>query len=888
MAFMGSESAFSSSSSTVSGFKYDVFLSFRGSDTRKTFTDHLYAALNQKGIFTFRDDEKLERGTFIAPELLRAIEESRFAVVIISQDYASSSWCLVELAKIVECMEKERLIILPVFHYIDPSDVRNLRKTFGEAFAKHEELHEDNIEEVHRWKAALTKVGKIAGWDLRDKHEAKVVEEIVGKILDKLTSTYSIVPKDFVGINSRMEELVNLLGMGLNDVRFIGIWGMGGMGKTTLARVVYDKFRHRFEGSSFLANVREECGKQGIVHLQKQLLSDTLMERNIDFSDVQWGSSVIEKRLHYKSVLIVLDDVDQPDQLEALVGMREWFGQGSRVIITTRNQHLLIGHDVAEAEIYKAKELNSDEALQLFSRKAFKKDHPSEGYVELSKKVICYAQGHPLALEVLGSFLKGRDLDAWESALGRLQETPPKKVLNTLQISFDGLEETEKKIFLDIACFFKGEDKNRVINILRTPCYKPSIDIDVLEEKSLITISKGNLWMHDLLQDLGRQIVHCESPEQPGCRSRLWHKDDVLHVLKNNTGSGKIRGIMLHSPQLVKVQLHTEAFKKMENLKFLIVENVHICEPLEFLPNSLIFLKWPNYPFHWPSEYFPEQLVAIEMPDSRIRLHSSENHTVRSRFERFCAFFVRGVLTVTRTVTKSGSRLTGSDHTVRSEFKNHVRLPKLITQGCRFENLVDANLSDCEFITELPKLWAPNLESLNLLGCKNLVKLTELEAPNLKYLNLCHCGNLVEIDECFGSLENLTEWYLNGCSKLRILPSQLRLKSLYLFKLTGCSSLEKLPNFHPEMECLKELWLTESGIREVPSSIEHLTNLDELNLQRCKNLRDLPDSIYKMQQLRLLYSPTAKLRPTCDSFDGSSGFVNMTYLSLQAYEDFPD
>ena len=169
MAFMGTKSASSSSSSTTSGFKYDVFLSFRGRDTRKNFTDHLYAVLNQKGIFTFRDDEKLERGTFIAPELLRAIEESRFAIVIISQNYASSSWCLAELAKIVECMEKERLIILPVFHYIDPSDVRNLSKTFGEAFAKHEERYKDNIEEVHRWKAALTKVASIAGWDLRDK-----------------------------------------------------------------------------------------------------------------------------------------------------------------------------------------------------------------------------------------------------------------------------------------------------------------------------------------------------------------------------------------------------------------------------------------------------------------------------------------------------------------------------------------------------------------------------------------------------------------------------------------------------------------------------------------------------------------------------------------------
>ena len=77
---------------------------------------------------------------------------------------------------------------------------------------------------------------------------------------------------------------------------------------------------------------------------------------------------------------------------------------------------------------------------------------------------------------------------------------------------------------------------------------------------------------------------------------------------------------MLHSAKPVKVQLSMETFKKMKNLKFLIVENVDIYDALEFLPRSLVLLKWPNYPFHWPSEYFPEQLVAIEMPHSRIKL----------------------------------------------------------------------------------------------------------------------------------------------------------------------------------------------------------------------------------------------------------------------------
>ena len=164
MAFMDTESV--SSSSATHGRKYDVFLSFRGIDTRTNFTDHLYAALNQKGIFTFRDDEELERGTVISIELLKAIEESRFAIVILSKDYASSSWCLTELAKIIECMKKTRLIVVPVFYHVDPSDVRNQRGTFAEAFVKHEKRTKDNI--LDRWRAALTEVVNLSGIHLQD------------------------------------------------------------------------------------------------------------------------------------------------------------------------------------------------------------------------------------------------------------------------------------------------------------------------------------------------------------------------------------------------------------------------------------------------------------------------------------------------------------------------------------------------------------------------------------------------------------------------------------------------------------------------------------------------------------------------------------------------
>ena len=156
----------SSSTSSTNRWKYDVFLSFRGEDTRYKFTDHLYTALVKKGIVTFRDDEKLERGKSISSELLQAIEESRFAIVILSENYAASSWCLDELAKIIECEKELGMTVFPIFHYVDPSDVRKQLGLFKEAFVKHEERFE--TKKVKAWRDALSHVGNLAGCHLKN------------------------------------------------------------------------------------------------------------------------------------------------------------------------------------------------------------------------------------------------------------------------------------------------------------------------------------------------------------------------------------------------------------------------------------------------------------------------------------------------------------------------------------------------------------------------------------------------------------------------------------------------------------------------------------------------------------------------------------------------
>ena len=168
MASMRNQGALSSSTSSRR-WVYDVFLSFRGKDTRNNFTDHLYTALKQKGVFTFRDNEGLERGKSISLELLKAIEESKFAIVILSRNYASSTWCLDELAKIVECMKQMKMTVLPIFYDVDPSDVRKQMGTFAQAFAKHEKRFKKNIKKVQTWRDALREVANLSGWHLQDR-----------------------------------------------------------------------------------------------------------------------------------------------------------------------------------------------------------------------------------------------------------------------------------------------------------------------------------------------------------------------------------------------------------------------------------------------------------------------------------------------------------------------------------------------------------------------------------------------------------------------------------------------------------------------------------------------------------------------------------------------
>ncbi|BFG19700.1 hypothetical protein CerSpe_059740 [Prunus speciosa] len=748
-------------------WKYQVFLSFRGEDTRKGFTGHLHAALSDAGISAFLDDNELERAEFIKNQLERAIHGSMISIIVFSKQYADSSWCLDELVKIMECREKLGQQVIPLFYNVEASDVRKQTGSFAQAFKKHEAgicegKHEK--EKVQQWRNALTQAADLCGEDLKNAdngHEAKFIKKILGEVNKQLYSKYQLDIEHLVGITSRLNDVVRMIDIensGSKDVvRMIGILGMGGIGKTTLAKAIYNKFERIFEGRSFLADVRAVIAHQpinGLVGLQEKLLKNILnVSLKVDSVDV--GITVIQERLCCKRVLVIIDDADDLQQLKAIAGARDWFGPGSRIVITTRNQHLL--HQVGVDSTYMAQAMNEKEALELFSRHAFERCDPDQEYLDLSKRVIRYCRGLPLALRVVGSFLIKRSTAEWENHLEILKRSPDGDIQKILRISYDGLpDDTKRDIFLDISCFFIGMDKDYVAKILDGSGCFATIGINVLIERCLITVSEKNkLMMHDLLRDMGRKIIYENADGHPENFSRLWKREDVTDVLSDESGTRKIEGVALDMGW-DKARFSAQAFTNMKKLRLLRLSDVELTGEYKDFPKKLIWLCWFRFPLESIPDDFPNQpkLVALELRFSKL---------------------------------------------------------KVVWKDCKLhENLKIINLSYSSRLTK-----SPDFSKL----------------PNLEELILRYCVSLSEVHSSIGDLGRLSFLNLESCRMLKDLPLNFyKSKSIETLLLNGCLSFEKLAEGLGDMVSLTILEADNTEIGHIPTSIVKLKNLRILSL----------------------------------------------------------
>ncbi|MCH84243.1 TIR-NBS-LRR RCT1 resistance protein, partial [Trifolium medium] len=394
---------------------YDVFLSFSGKDSRAKFMSHLYSSLQNPGVYAFRDDDEIQRGDKISISLLQAIGKSRISIVVLSTNYANSRWCMLELEKIMEIGRIQGLVVVPVFYEVDPSDVCHQEGQFGKAFEHL--ISKISVDEYRKsnWRRELLDIGGTAGFVLiNSRNESADIKNIIEHVTRLLDRTELFVAEHPVGVESRAEAAIKQLNIQKSEaVLILGIWGMGGVGKTTIAKAIYNQIGNKLEGRSFILNIREFWEKDiNLVSLQQQVLCDVYKTTTFRIRDTESGKNILKERLAHKRVLVVFDDVNKLDQVKALCGSREWFGPGSRIIITTRDIDLLRFCGVES--VYTAEEMDESESLELFSRHAFKQPSPEEDYATHSADVIAYSGKLPLALEVLGSYLSNCEITEWQ------------------------------------------------------------------------------------------------------------------------------------------------------------------------------------------------------------------------------------------------------------------------------------------------------------------------------------------------------------------------------------------------------------------------------------------------------------------------------------------
>nr|KYP58913.1 TMV resistance protein N [Cajanus cajan] len=836
MVKVSAEAASSSSSSFSSAKKHDVFISFRGEDTRKSFTSHLYAAFQHNKIQTFID-YKLPKGGEISPIILKAIEHSNLSVVVLSKHYASSTWCLRELAKIIEHKKRGGHIVIPVFFKVDPSHVRKQTGTYGKAFEKYERDGKHSMAMLQKWKAALTEVANLVGWNMRNyRTEYELIEEIVKVVMQKLNHIYPTEVKErLVGIDQNLAPIESLLKIRSKEVRIIGIWGMGGLGKTTIANALFAKLSSQYEGSCFLTNVREEFDKRGLGYLRDKLFSEVLEDVNLHISTPRVRSTFVMRRLRQKKVLIVLDDVDNPKKLEYLAAQHDCLGSGSRVIVTTRDKHVLSkGVD----EIYEVKGLSLHHAVNLFSLNAFGKTYPKMGFEMLSKQVVDHANGNPLALKVLGSVLHSRNEQQWNSALRKLMKVPNEEIQNVLRWSYDGLDDEQKNMFLDIACFFQGEDKENVVRLLDICGFYADIGIRILLDKGLITFSDDNeVCMHDLIQEMGWQIVHQESIKDPGRRSRLWDPYEIYEVLKNNKGTDAVEGIILDVSQIRVLPLSYETFSRMINIRFLKFYmgrsrtcNLRLPSGLESLPNKLMYLQWDGYPSKsLPSTFCPDNLVVLSMMESHVEKLWDGTKSLASLKEiNLCA--------CKKLTNLPDLSLAPNLETIDVSHCTSLLCVPLSIQYVK--KLLLFNLESCKSLKSLPRnIHLSSLEMFILRRCSSLDEFS-VTSVNMTRLDLRGTSITSFPESVWQHLNKLIYLNLESCTKLKSLTSNRHLKSLQRLNLRDCSTLEVFSVTSENMEYLN---LRGTSIQELPTSVWRNNKLFTLVLHSCKKLVNFPN-----------------------------------------------
>ncbi|XP_057835008.2 disease resistance protein Roq1-like [Cryptomeria japonica] len=861
--------------SSCSALQCDIFINHRGVDVKHKIASTSFHTLDLLGLRAFLDVEVIEAGDVIPLEIQAAITHASLHIAIFSPNYAQSPWCLAELSFMLKTGTK----IIPIFYYVDPSDLRWITQgkgIYADAFSQHEKKGRYTPEKLQEWMKALHDVSFLEAHKINDYSgdEGRVLKNVVNCLVKAMKRVPLEVAKYPVGMDevvTNFERNAVQSAQKHHNVKIQGIVGMGGSGKTTLAKELFNRKSSSFERSSFIFDIRG-AAQNDLHNKQKKLLQDLLHISDLSLGNVEDGKRILSNRLRYVRALIVLDDVDHIDQLDALLPNLNNLGSDSLVIVTTRELGVLASWDIYS--IYKMPGLNDSRARQLFCWHAFLQPSPLSGFETLVERFLKVCNGLPLSLKVLGGQLHGREAkDYWRSQLNKISRILLSDIIKRLKVSFDALDREEQEMFLDVACFLIGQAKSVAIALWDGSGWSGLHGLETLVNKCLVELiyDKANhtekIRMHDHLRDMGREIATTHSP------NRYWSSQQILNIHKHSGERMPIRGISsetLKSEFFLKtfVGNSRRGFKRLRSSlasEILLVSGNEFTEEIVSLSQDLVWLCWDRFPHrNLPSWVTFTSLTVLQISDGDIEELWGDN-------------------------VDPPLKLIELDFTSRWKLQ---RFPTSIGRLKHLKRIIFDNRWDRRSpCSSLPEEFC-DLQSLEHLVLKSFESLLSLparfgELKNLRHINLSRCSELKKLPVSFKHLIHLEFMDLSYCIKLKLRSDMLeKITKLEYLDLNSCRVLEELPSQITNQFSLKRLTAKATSLRCIPNDIGLLRKLTKLSIGS-NLLTTLPTSLGNLSCLTNLFICCPLLTSLPASLGSLSSLTSFHIFDGKKLEDIP-